>query len=184
MGRKQLSLAHRIYLELRAAYHPNAAVSAISKTEATRILSNLLAPPGLGFCVVGITPAALDAFHTRDERQRGQWWRARVHRAHLWDRAETVVCVLAGPKLDANTLLREWRKRDICILALSSENKSISTKKFYPFPDREKQFFPNASVGYRLKIDPEAALLWDMQETKPPHLIPVADFKAQHADAS
>ncbi len=110
------SATYTIYLKLHATRHAFPA-----KTLRT-VISELMYAEPFAWRAVGITRAALDAYHqAAKNRLQG------IERAHLTDRFKMIQHILDRDEpLSQDDLFSYWRETDQVVIALRSENRSNS----------------------------------------------------------
>lgn len=148
------SATYMIYLKLHATRHAFPA-----KTLRT-VMSELMYAEPFAWRAVGITRAALDAYH-----QAGKNRLQGIERAHLTDRFKMIQHILDRDEpLSQDGLFSFWRETDRVVIALKRENRSNSLGEWVPFENAEARYFPRLGIGFHFRHDVEGNLVRKLAE--------------------
>lgn len=149
---------HKIYLQLHAARHAYPA-----KTLRT-VLSELLYAEPVAWRAVGITRAALDAYH-----QAGKNKIQGIERAHRTDRSKMIEHILDRDEpMTQNDLFDYWRETDQVVIALKGENRSNTLGQWIPFENVDARYFPRLGIGFHYRYAIEGDLVRNLAEALSP----------------
>ena len=138
---KRNEATYAIYLKLHTAQ------AAYPAKTIRVVLSELMYADPSAWRAVGITRAALDAYH-----QAGKKRITGIERAHLTDRKEMVEHILHRDEpLSQDALFSYWRKTDRSVIALKCENSKNSLGDWLPFDNADSGYFPPAAIGFKFR---------------------------------
>ena len=143
------SATYAIYVKLHTTRHAFPA-----KTLRT-VISELMYAEPFAWRAVGITRAALDAYHNAGKnRLQG------IERAHLTDRSKMIHYILDRDEpLSQYDLFSYWHETDQVVIALRSENRSNSLGEWVPFENAEARYFPRLGIGFEFRHNVEGDLV-------------------------
>ena len=145
---------YRIFLQLHAARHAYPA-----KTLRT-VISELMYAEPFAWRAVGITRAALDAYH-----QAGKNRIQGIERAHLTDRFKMIVHVLDRDEpMTQDDLFNYWRETDQVVIALKAENRSNTLGDWVAFENLGARYFPRLGIGFHYRQAIEGDLIRSLTE--------------------
>lgn len=143
------AVTYEIYLRLHKAQSCYPA-----KTLRT-VLSELFYADALAWRAVGITRAALDAYH-----KAGKNTIKGIERAHLTDRYRMVAYILKRDNpMSQDDLFSYWRTADRVVISLKSENQKNQLGNWIPFDNDSGSYFTRLGIGFRYKHEIEGEML-------------------------
>lgn len=151
---ERLRTTYEIYVRLHAAR------ASYPKMALRTVISELMYAEPFAWRAVGITIAALTAYH-----QAGRNKVQGIERAHLTDRFKMVQHILdRAEPLSHQDLFSYWHETDRVVIALRSENRSNSLGAWIPFDNDQGQLFPRLGMGFNFRHGFEGELIHKLTE--------------------